>query len=75
MPHFQNLADAIRNGTPLHCDIESGQRSTLLCHLGNIAYRTGTAVNFDATTRKITGNSAAHALWSKPYRAGWEPKV
>jgi predicted dehydrogenase len=75
VPHFQNLADAIRNGTPLHCDIATGQRSALLCHLGNIAHRTGATVAFDAATGKIAGNSAAQALWSKPYRAGWEPKV
>jgi len=39
LPHFQNLADAIRNGTPLNAEIEDAQRSTLLGHCGTMAYR------------------------------------
>jgi predicted dehydrogenase len=74
--HFQNFVDAIRSGTPLNSEIEEGQKSTLLCHLGNIAWRTQSTVLFDAEKKKITGdNEAAQALWSRTYREGWEPKV
>ena len=74
--HFQNFVDAIREGTPLNSEIEEGQKSTLLCHLGNIAYRTQSTVLFDPKTKKMTGdNAAAQALWSRTYREGWEPKV
>jgi predicted dehydrogenase len=73
--HFQNLADGIRDGKPLNCPAEEGQRSTLLCHLGNIAYRSGGVVDFDAEKQELVNPSKeAAALWSKEYREGWELK-
>ncbi|HEX4121970.1 MAG TPA: Gfo/Idh/MocA family oxidoreductase [Verrucomicrobiae bacterium] len=73
--HFSNFLDAIRDGRPLRSEIEDGQKSTLLCHLGNIAWRTGQTINFDPNTRKIEGNDDALALWKRSYRPGWQPRV
>jgi len=73
--HFGNFVDAIRQGTALRSGIEEGQKSTVLCHLGNIAWRTGHTINFDPKTRKILGDDAAAALYGRAYRPGWEPKV
>jgi predicted dehydrogenase len=73
--HFANFLDAVREGKALNSEIEDGQRSTLLCHLGNIAWRTGHTVNFDPTSRKIIGDETAAALGKREYRPGWEPKV
>ncbi len=74
-PHFQNLADAIREGKKLHCDIATGQRSALLCHLANIAYRTSGALTMDPATGSIADNAPARQFWGKEYREGWKPKV
>jgi len=73
--HFGNFLDAIREGQPLKSEIEDGQKSTLLCHLGNIAWRTGRTINFDPKSRKILGDHEAEALVTRSYRPGWEPKV
>ncbi len=73
--HFANFLDAIRNGKTLNAEIEDGQKSTLMCHLGNIAYRTGSTVHFDSAKGKIINNKPAMELWSRKYRKGWEPKV
>jgi predicted dehydrogenase len=73
--HFANFLDGVREGKTLNSEIEDGQRSTLLCHLGNIAWRTGHTVNFDPKSQKIVGDKNAEALVKREYRSGWEPKV
>ncbi|HOX57943.1 MAG TPA: Gfo/Idh/MocA family oxidoreductase [Candidatus Paceibacterota bacterium] len=73
--HFANFLDGIREGKELKSEIEEGQKSTVLCHLANIAWRTGHTINFDPKTRRIVGDEAATAFASRTYRPGWEPKV
>ena len=73
--HFQDFLDAIRNNRRPNADIEQAHRSTLLCHLGNIAYRTGTTLHTDPANGHILDNPDAQALWSREYAKGWEPKV
>lgn len=73
--HFKNFFDCIRNGKTPNAEIEDGQKSTLLCHLGNIAWRVGRTINFDPATRQISGDKEATRLWGREYRPGWEPKV
>jgi predicted dehydrogenase len=72
-PHLRNFLDCVKSGDRPHADIEDGHKSTLLCHLGNIAYRTGHTLNLDPDTQQIVGDPAA--LWTREYRPGWEPKV
>jgi predicted dehydrogenase len=72
--HVQNLFDGIRSGQALHSGIEEAAKSTLLCHLGNIAHRTGRALHCDGKTGKFDDREGM-ALWSREYEKGWEPKV
>jgi hypothetical protein len=47
----------------------------MLCHLGNIAWRSAHTVNYDTKAGKIVGDRTAAALLRREYRKGWEPKV
>ena len=71
-PHAHNFLQAIREGEKLKSEIEGGHKSTLLCQLGNIAYRTGRALNIDQRNGHITGDVEAMKLWSREYEPGWE---
>ncbi len=69
--HFANFVEAVlaRDPKKLHAEIEEGHRSSALCHLGNIAYRTGRALNFDPRTETFTGDDQANALLTREYRS------
>jgi predicted dehydrogenase len=73
--HIANFLDAIRGDAKPAAPIDGGHKSQLLCHLGNVAQRTGGAVTCDPQTGRIVGNAEATALWSREYEPGWEAKV
>jgi predicted dehydrogenase len=74
-PHLKNFLDCIRSGERPNADIADGHKSTLLCHLGNIAYRAGHTLHLDPKTHALVHDKAAEALLGRDYRPGWEPKV
>jgi predicted dehydrogenase len=73
--HIGNFLTCIREGQRPNAEIEEGVKSTALCHLGNIAYRTGRTVKFDPQAKRIVGDDEQIGLWSREYRPGWEPVV
>jgi predicted dehydrogenase len=76
--HVKNYIDAIRSGdaSGLNQEIESGHKSTMLSHLGNIAHRTGRTLQCDPNDGHLQNDEAAvEAYWSCEYEDGWEPRV
>ena len=75
--HIANFVEAIRKDDPdvLNQEILSGHKSTLLCHLGNIAHRTGRTLNCSSETGRIIGDEQAMKQWAREYEPGWEPQV
>jgi predicted dehydrogenase len=74
-PHFINLLNAIRNNERLNSEIEEGHKTTLLCHLGNIAHRTGRSLRCNSKDGSIIDDKAATAYWTREYAKQWEPRV
>lgn len=74
--HHRNFIDCIKTRNTPTSDIEVGHISSALCHLGNIAYRVGQDVQYDALRNHFIGNEQANALLGCEYRSQWElPQV
>lgn len=72
VPHFTNFVEAIRGDAKLNAPIGEGVKSVHLCHLGNIAWRTGGAVEVDNANGHLKSASRQQrGLWSREYRRGW----
>jgi predicted dehydrogenase len=69
--HKQNFLDCIRSGKRPNCDIEIGHSTSVMCHLGNIAWRVGRTLRFDPATETITGDEEANSLRARGYREPW----
>ena len=72
LEHHQNWLECIRTRERPTCDVEIGHRSTVLPHLGNIAYRTASRLEWDGNRERCAGNKAANALVSRHYRRPWK---
>jgi predicted dehydrogenase len=69
--HLNNWLDCIRSRQRPICDVEIGHRSATVCHLGNIAIRTGRKITWDPSKEEIVGDAAAAKMLSRPYRPPW----
>jgi hypothetical protein len=66
--HLRNFLACIRDRKRPNADIEDGHKSTRLCHLGNIAYRVGRVLRFDAATETLLDDPEANKLLGRSYR-------
>jgi predicted dehydrogenase len=73
--HILNFLNCIKSGNKPNSDIEECQKSALMCHLGNIAYRLNKTIMFSPETKKILNAPEAMQYWSREYRKGWETEV
>jgi predicted dehydrogenase len=73
--HIRNFLDACRGNGRLNSNIDEAHKSTLLCHLGNIAHRVGRALECDPKDGHILQDKQAAAMWTRDYAKGWEPRV
>jgi predicted dehydrogenase len=73
--HVVDFLNAIRSNQRPAADIEEAHKSTLLCHLGNIAHRVSRTLHTDPKNGKVLDDPEAMDHWGREYRPGWEPKV
>ncbi len=69
-PHIRNFIECVRSRRrdQLHADILEGHLSTSMCHLSNIAYRTGRTLIFDSASEKFIDDHEANVYLSREYR-------
>ncbi len=71
--HAQNFIDCLRSREKPAADLETvGHPSSLLCHLGNAAWRLGRTVTFDPQTYSLGDAEADQYLTRPVYRKPWE---
>lgn len=74
--HTRNWLECIRDRKDPNCTIETGRDVALVAHMGNIAYRTGRKLEWDASKRGFKNDDEANKLVKSHYRTPWElPRV
>jgi predicted dehydrogenase len=70
--HAANFVECVRSRKPPNADIEIGHRSTSVALLGNIAYKTGRKLRWDAAKEDFAGAPDASALLGRALRKPWD---
>ncbi len=69
--HHRNWFDAIRTRGRPACDVAVGCQSTIVSHLGCLAYWTGRTLKWDPAADQFLGDDEANRLRSRALREPW----
>ena len=70
--HIRDFIDCVRTRRKPIADAETGQRSTTVSHLGNIAFRTGQKIRWDGKVEAVAGGGEAARMLSRDSRKPWD---
>lgn len=70
--HVQDFIDCVKSRKTPAADISIGHRSATVCHLGNIAVRSGKTINWNPETETIVGDTEATKWLTKEYRKPYQ---
>jgi predicted dehydrogenase len=70
--HHAEWIQACKTGTPTSADFQYSGWLTEANHLGNVAFRTGKKIHWDARAMKATNAPDADRFIRREYRKGWE---
>jgi predicted dehydrogenase len=70
--HRANWLECVKSRQTPNADVAIGHRSATVCHLGNIAVRTGRTIKWDPAGEQIIGDRAASAMLARTYRKPYE---
>lgn len=75
--HTQNFVEAVRanNAGLLNTPIASGSIAAINAQMGNISYKTGEKLYWDAAKGNFGSHEAANALMKAQYHNGWEKPI
>jgi predicted dehydrogenase len=69
--HYAEWIEACKTGTPTSANFEYAGWLTEANHLGNVAFRTGKKLEWDAAAMKATNAPEADRFLTREYRKGW----
>ena len=70
--HHAEWVHACKTGDPTTCNFDYAGWLTEANHLGNVAYRVGKKLKWDAKNLRATNAPEAEALIHREYRSGWK---
>jgi len=76
--HTKNFVDVIRSGNKqgLHCTIQDASKVATVAQMGNISYRSGQKIEWDALKNEFTNAEINNAYYTKTYHNGYQlPKI
>ena len=72
--HYQEWINACKTGEPTTCNFLYAGPLTIANHLGNIAFRAGTKLEWDPVKVRVKNSDVAESLIRSDYRKGWKLK-
>ncbi|MGA2658936.1 MAG: Gfo/Idh/MocA family oxidoreductase, partial [Verrucomicrobiota bacterium] len=75
--HWQNFLDCLKSRNQPASGIESMAKTTIVCHLGNIAFQSGRILNWDARQQDVAHPRDVKdcVSYEREYRSPWNLKV
>jgi predicted dehydrogenase len=70
--HHEEWIQACKTGQPTSCNFERSGELAEAVLLGNVAYRTGKKLEWNAAKLKVTNTRDADAFLQRAYRKGWK---
>jgi predicted dehydrogenase len=70
--HVNNFLVCVKNRSVPAADISIGHRSATVCHLGNIAIRSGKKIQWDPQAESFVDDPSAAKWLTKEYRTPWK---
>jgi predicted dehydrogenase len=70
--HTQNFIECVRSRQKPNAEVEIGHRSTTTSHLGNVAYKIGRRLTWDAAKEDFIADAEASKLLGRKARKPWD---
>ena len=70
--HTRNFVDCMKSRAQPVCNTEVGHSAAVVAHMGNVAFKTGRKVYWDAASGSFGGDREANDLIKVNYRAPWQ---
>ena len=68
----RDFLDCVKTRRDPYFPVDIGHRVSTVCHLANIAIKTGRKLKWDPVNESFEGDESANAMLTRPMRAPWK---